>query len=182
MTALTGRAAGIACLAWAAAFAGCSTATAGGATSAVHSAVHGPVRSAALHSARCAPAQLKLARTGLVPEATQQHTWVIGLRNTGAARCVLDGYPGITLLDSHRARLPYSVHRGGDQMLTSAAPMPVWLAPGGTAYFGINKNACIARSTDLATVIRVIPPGARTALTLTAAVAGPWARWSASPQ
>jgi hypothetical protein len=39
-----------------------------------------------------------------------------------------------------------------------AAPVPVWLRPGGTAYFGINKNACIVRDIDLAAVIRVIRP------------------------
>jgi hypothetical protein len=47
-------------------------------------------------------------------------------------------------------------------------PAPVWLRPGGTAYFGINKNACTIRDVDLATVIRVIPPGAQSALTLPA--------------
>lgn len=105
---------------------------------------------------------------GLVSEATQQLTWVIGLRTTAAAGCGLDGYPGIALLDSRGNRLPYGFHAGGDQMLTSAAPAPVWLRPGGTAYFGINKNACIAGDIDLAAVIRVIPPGARSALTLPA--------------
>jgi hypothetical protein len=117
---------------------------------------------------RCAPAQLQLIRQGLVSEATQQLTWVIGLRNTAGRGCVLDGYPGIALLDSRGIRLPYGFRAGGDHMLTSATPAPVWLRPGGTAYFGINKDACIAQDIDLATVIRVIPPGARSALTLPA--------------
>lgn len=168
MKALTGRAAGLACLAWAAGTAGCGTAVTGGTAPAAHAAAHKPVTPAVPHGARCAPAQLELTRTGLVPEATQQHTWIIGLRNTGAAGCGLDGYPVIALLDSRRTRLRYSIHADGDQMLTSAAPALVWLAPRGTAYFGVNKNACIAKDTDLATVIQVIPPGARSALTLTA--------------
>jgi Protein of unknown function (DUF4232) len=124
--------------------------------------------SAVPDAGRCAPARLRLIRQGLVSEATGQLTWVIGLRNTAAAGCGLDGYPAIALLDSHRTRLRYRFRAGGDQMLTSAAPAPVWLPPGGTAYFGINKNACIVRDIDLATVIRVIPPGARSALTLPA--------------
>jgi Protein of unknown function (DUF4232) len=118
--------------------------------------------------ARCAPTQLRLIRQGLVSEATEQLTWVIGLRNTAAAGCELDGYPAIALLDSHRAQLPFRFRAGGDQMLTSAAPAPVWLLPGGVAYFGINKNACINRDTDLAAVIQVNLPGARSALTLLA--------------
>jgi hypothetical protein len=50
----------------------------------------------------------------------------------------------------------------------TAHVVPVWLPPRGTAYFGINKNACIARDIDLATLIPLIPPGARSALTLSA--------------
>ena len=53
-------------------------------------------------------------------------------------------------------------------MLTSAAPAPVWLRPGGTAYFGINKDACVIQDIDLAAVIQVNLPGARSALTLPA--------------
>jgi hypothetical protein len=124
--------------------------------------------SAAPYGVRCSPARLRLIRQGLVSEATQQLTWVIGIRNTAAAGCSLDGYPRIALLDINGTRLPYTVRTGGDQMLTSAAPAPVWLPPGGTAYFGINKNVCIVRDIDLAKVIRVIPPGARSALTLRA--------------
>lgn len=164
----TRRAAGIACLAVAAAVTGCGATVASGRAPAVPITSPARTNSAVLSGVRCAPAQLQLIRQGLVSEATQQLTWVIGLRNTAAAGCGLDGYPGIALLDSRGIRLPYGFHAGGDQMLTSAAPAPVWLRPGGTAYFGINKNACIARDIDLAAVIRVIPPGARSALTLPA--------------
>lgn len=126
------------------------------------------LNSAVPYSVRCSPAQLRLIRQGLVSEATEQLTWVIGLRNTAAAGCGLDGYPSVELLDSHGTRLPFRVRPGGDQTLTGAAPAPVWLPPGGTAYFGINKNACIVRDIDLAKAIRVIPPGGRSALTLRA--------------
>jgi Protein of unknown function (DUF4232) len=164
----TRLAAGIACLAWAAAVTGCGATVTSGTAPAVPITPPARTNSAAPSDIRCAPAQLQLIRQGLVSEATQQLTWVIGLHNTAAAGCGLDGYPAIALLDSHRTRLPYGFRAGGDQMLTSAAPAPVWLRPGGTAYFGINKNACTTRDVDLATVIRVIPPGAQSALTLPA--------------
>jgi hypothetical protein len=164
----TRRAAGIACVALAAAVTGC------GATMTRGTAPAGPITSSARTNSampsgvRCVPAQLQLIRQGLVSEATQQLTWIIGLRDTAAAGCGLDGYPTIALLDSRGVRLPYGFRTGGDQMLTSAPPAPVWLRPGGIAYFAINKNACIAPDIDLAAVIRVIPPGARSALTLSA--------------
>jgi hypothetical protein len=163
----TRRAAGIACLALAA-VSGCGAAVTSGRIPAVPSTSSARMNSAVPSDAQCAPAQLQLIRQGPVSEATQQLTWVVGLRNTAAAGCSLDGYPRIALLDSRGIRLPYGFRAGGDQMLTSAAPAPVWLRTGGTAYFGINKNACIARDIDLATMIRVIPPGARSALTLPA--------------
>jgi len=164
----TRRAAGIACLALAAAVTGCGATVISGRAPAVPIMSPARTSSAVPSGVRCAPAQLQLIRQELVSEATEQLTWVIGLRNTSAAGCGMDGYPGITLLDSRGTRLPYGFRPGGDQMLTSAAPAPVWLRPGGTAYFGINKDACIVRDIDLATVIRVIPPGARSALTLPA--------------
>jgi Protein of unknown function (DUF4232) len=164
----TRRAAGIACLALAAAITGCGTTVTSGRAPAVPTTSPARTKPAVPSDVRCTPAQLQLVRQGLVAEAAQQLTWVIGLRNTAAAGCGLDGYPGIVLLDSRGIRLPYGFRAGGDQMLTSAAPAPVWLRPGGTAYFGMNKNACIVRDIDLATVIRVISPGARSALTLPA--------------
>jgi Protein of unknown function (DUF4232) len=164
----TRRAAGIVCLALAAAVTGCGGTVTSGKAPTVPVTSRARTNSAVPSGVRCAPAQLQLIRQGLVSEATQQHTWVLGLRNTAAAGCGLDGYPGIALLDSHRIQLPFLFRAGGDEMLTSAAPAPVWLRPGGTAYFGINKNACIVRDIDLAAVIRVILPGARSALTLQA--------------
>jgi hypothetical protein len=161
------RAAGITCLAWAA-VAGCGVTAGSGRAPAVPVTSPAQTNPAAPSGIRCTPAQLQLIRQPPVPEATQQLTWLIGLRNTAATGCGVDGYPAIALVDGRGIRLRYRFRAGGDQMLTSAAPAPVWLRPGGTAYFGISKNACTARDTDLATVIRVIPPGARSALTLRA--------------
>jgi hypothetical protein len=162
------QAAWIACLALAAAVTGCGASVTSGSPSAVHTTPRARMHSAVPYGTRCSPAQLQLIREGLLSEATQQLTWVIGVRNNATTGCGLDGYPGIALLDSHRTQLPYNFRTGGDQSLTSAAPAPVWLPPRSTAYFGINKDACSARDIDLATVIRVILPGARSALTLSA--------------
>jgi hypothetical protein len=162
------RAVGIAFLALAAAITGCGAFVTSDRAPAVHMTPRGRMNSAIPAGVRCAPAQLQLIRQGLVSEATQQLTWVIGLRNTAAAGCGLDGYPSIALLGSHGTQLRYGFRAGGDQMLTSAVPALVWLLSGGTASFGINKDACIVQDMDLATVIRVIPPGARSALTLSA--------------
>lgn len=140
----------------------------GGGAPAVHTISRARMNLAVPYAARCSAGQLRLIRQALVAEATEQLTWVIGVRNTAATGCGLDGYPGIALLDSHGIRLGYGFRKGGDQMLTSAAPAPVWLPARGTAYFGINKNACVTRDIDLATAIRVTPPGARSALTLLA--------------
>ena len=162
------RAAGLACLALAAAVTGCGGTLTSGRAPAVPTTSPVRANSAVPSGVRCAPAQLQLIRQGPVSEATQQLTWVIGLRNTAATGCGLDGYPRIELLDSRGVLLRYGFRAGGDQMLTSAPPAPVWLRAGGTAYFGINKNACVVRDIDQAAVIRVIPPGSRSALTLQA--------------
>jgi hypothetical protein len=164
----TRRAAGFAWLAAAITATGCGAASTGAAAPAVNPAPSPRLTSAAPHRARCSPGILRLIREGPVSEATEQLTWVIGLRNAGGAGCGLAGYPRIRLLDSRGIPIPYRVRKGGDQMLTSAAPAPVWLPPGGTAFFGVNKNACTGRDIDLATAILVIPPGARSALTLRA--------------
>ncbi len=164
----TRQAIGIASLALAAAVTGCGSATSGNKAVVALTTARAQVNSAAARSVQCSPARLRLIRQGLVSEATEQHAWIIGILNTSATGCDLDGYPGITLLNSHGNPLPYDFRRGGDQMLTSAAPALVRLPPHGNAYFGINKNVCIVHDLDLATGIRVTPPGARSALTLLA--------------
>src|ERR1700733_14152973 len=108
----TRRAAGIACLALAAAVSGCGATVTSSRAPAVPSTSRARTNSAVPPStpragtklavpsgARCAPAQLRLIRQGLVSEATEQATWLIGLRNTATAGCGLDGYPAIALLD-----------------------------------------------------------------------------------
>lgn len=52
-------------------------------------------------------------------------------------------------------------------MLTTAAPTLVPLAPGRTAYVGINKNACVGREYHTAHLFQVIPPNDYQPLSLT---------------
>jgi hypothetical protein len=55
--------------------------------------------------------------------------------------------------------LPFRYRDRGDQMLTSAKPHQVVLVPGGRAFFAINKNACIGRSTAIARSLAAWPLG-----------------------
>lgn len=82
----TRRAAGIACLALAAAVTGCGATVTGGRAPAVPITTRPPMNSAVPYGVRCAPAQLQLSRQGSVSEATQQLTWVSGVRTGNLAR------------------------------------------------------------------------------------------------
>lgn len=115
----------------------------------------------------CQPAALRLAQGPRTSEATQQETLVLTLTNISAAGCDLDGYPGISLLTVAGRPLPFDIRWGGDQMLITAAPVLVPLAPGATAYLGINKNACVRHSYRAAHIFQVIPPGDYQALSFT---------------
>jgi len=119
------------------------------------------------HGSGCRPAQLRLTLGLKVSEATQQDTAVLVLTNVSAAGCELWGYPRVTLFGRDGARLAFRYRRGGDQMLTGAAPALVPLRPGAAAYFAINKVTCVAPAGDVARRIQVIPPGGRQALSYT---------------
>ena len=110
----------------------------------------------------CRPQQLRLQNGPGVSEKTQQETAIFVLRNVSSRRCELDGYPVVALwtaLTAHGRYLPFRYRDHGDQMLTSAKPHQVALAPGGRAYFGINKNACVGRSTANARYLTIFPLG-----------------------
>jgi uncharacterized protein DUF4232 len=112
----------------------------------------------------CRPAQLRLTVGPKVSEATQQDTAVLVLTNVSAAGCDLRGYPDVALSGRGGARLAFSYHPGGDQMLTGAAPALVPLSPGAAAYLAINKVTCAGHESDFARRIQVIPPGDHRAL------------------
>ena len=110
------------------------------------------------YGVECQPAALRLAQGQRMSEATQQETLILTLTNSSRAGCDLQGYPGLSLLTVAGRPLPFHIRWGGDEMLTTAAPVLVPLPPGGTAYIGINKDACVGHYYRAAHIVRVIPP------------------------
>ncbi len=123
-----------------------------------------PASSAARRvSSNCATSQLRLKLGQLVSEKTEQHTATFALLNPGSGSCALDGYPVVTLFDSRGRLLPFVYGHSGDQMITAASPKLVRVPAGGTAYFALNKNACVSAASRVATAIRVrLSGGSRT--------------------
>lgn len=126
-----------------------------------------PLSSAAGRAgSNCASSQLRLKLGGLVSEKTEQHTATFSLLNIGSSSCALDGYPVVTLFDSRGKLLPFLYGHSGDQMITAAAPKTVRVPAGGTAYFALNKNACVSATSRVATEIHVRLPGGSGTLVL----------------
>jgi len=117
----------------------------------------------------CQPAGLRLAWGPRLSQATSQETLILTLTNISGAGCDLQGYPGLSLLDRAGLALQFTVRWGGTQMLTTSAPVLVPLAPGGTAYLGITKWACVGHWDGVAHTFQVIPPGDYQPLSLTTA-------------
>ena len=88
------------------------------------------------------------------------------LTNRSAVPCHLFGYPGVALIDGTGKVLPLTYRRGGDQEVTSAAPVNVNLMPNHSAFVTINKYRCDSGDLDIATTVSVIPPDQTQALTL----------------
>jgi len=109
----------------------------------------------------CASRQLRLIAGQPVSEKTQQRTLVFRLENASAVPCSLDGYPTISLLGASKTPLPYLYRRHGDEMISGARPKMVRLSAGASAYFALNKNACVEWGGVYADFIRVTPPGGR---------------------
>ena len=114
----------------------------------------------------CTSSQLRLKLGPLVSEKTEQHTAAFTLRNVHATACSLIGYPTVTLLDRENNLLPFAYGHHGDQMITAAAPITVLVPGGGSAYFALNKNACVSFTSRAATQIRVALPGSQGTLSL----------------
>jgi len=107
-----------------------------------------------------------LAQTEGVSEKTEQHTSVFLLVNVSSRTCALDGYPSLTLLDKKSHALQYGYSHRGDQMITSAPPRRVRLAPRQSAFFAFNKNVCIGHTNRYARTLRVVLPGGRSTWTI----------------
>jgi len=103
----------------------------------------------------CVASQLRLKLGQLVSEKTEQHTAPFELTNRARSACSLDGYPTVTLTDAAGRVLPFAYGHLGDQMITAAPPKPVHVPVGGSAFFELNKNACVSFTRRIATAIRV---------------------------
>jgi uncharacterized protein DUF4232 len=119
------------------------------------------------YGSTCQPAALRLSLGPPVSGATSQYVTMLALTNVSAAGCDLDGYPGVAVLGGTGAVLPFDVRWGGGQMLTRSVPALVPLAPGATAYLGIDKWACFGRTYATSRTVQVIPPNDYQPLTLT---------------
>lgn len=99
-------------------------------------------------------------------EKTEQHTAAFALANVARRSCSVDGYPTVTLVDSASRLLPFAYGHRGDQMITAAKPKPVRAPGGGSAYFELNKNACVSFTRRQAAEIHVRLPGSPGSLSL----------------
>jgi hypothetical protein len=113
---------------------------------------------AAVRISACRPGQLRMHNGPGVSEKTQQETRIFVVRNVSSQACGLDGYPVVSLFTAHGGVLRFRYRDHGDQMLTSATPRLVVLAPAGHGYFGINKNVCVLGSTATAWYLAAFPP------------------------
>lgn len=106
----------------------------------------------------CEPAQLVLTLGPRISEMTVQHTIELVLTNRSGVGCYLFGYPGVSFVDSRGDQLRFVDAWSGDQEVTSAAPTPVELGPGVSAYTRVNTLPCSGPSAGEASAVRVIPP------------------------
>jgi hypothetical protein len=110
----------------------------------------------------------------VVSEATGQHTLALRLVDRGSA-CTLKGYPAVWLEDRAGA-IPFAIHRGGDQMVTSRPPALVTLRRGGAAVVALNHYRCDLGNRRSATVVRLGLPGTSRAASLALTVRDPYRR------
>ena len=110
------------------------------------------------YASRCSGSQLTLSWGGRTSEPTGQHTLPLVLTNKSRAGCHLFGYPGISLIDTSGRILPLQYVWGGDQVVTSSAPVMVELPPAASAYIVTNKYRCDTSEYMQAVSARVIPP------------------------
>ncbi|HEX4213287.1 MAG TPA: DUF4232 domain-containing protein [Candidatus Dormibacteraeota bacterium] len=108
--------------------------------------------------AECVASQLVLTLGPRVDERTMQDTVDLVLTNDSGVGCHLDGYPGVSFVDSQSDQLPFEDVWGGDQMVTSATPSLVELAPNQAAYIRVNTIPCSESPGAPASDVRVIPP------------------------
>ncbi|MGH9225954.1 MAG: DUF4232 domain-containing protein [Acidimicrobiales bacterium] len=147
---------------------GATTAGASTATSAPPVSTTAAPTTAAAAADRCSSSTLALAsREGL--GALGHALYVLQLRNTAGQACRLTGYPAVSLVAGD-GRLLAQAQPGAGYILPDRPPAAVSLAAGGSAYFGVESyNVCNGGvEPSVAQTVRVTPPDATTALTVSA--------------
>jgi len=92
-------------------------------------------------------------------EPTGQHTVQLVISNTSASGCYLFGYPQVAFIDRAGHAIPFQYQTTGDQVVTSAPPGHVDLAPHGHAYVTVNKYRCDLGDVTQTSGVRLTPPG-----------------------
>jgi hypothetical protein len=113
-----------------------------------------PALGAAAGAPHCSNAQLRLKFVDF-QGATGHRFWDLAFKNVGARKCTLHGYPRVTLLDSHGARIRAKFAR-----VTRVPVKTVMIKPGKRAFFSIEyaDGAFCARH-FFASRIEIFAPG-----------------------
>lgn len=123
-----------------------------------HTPVAAPPSSAG--APRCTADRLHLSLGRLSPGAGNIYVPLV-FTNTGTAICLLQGFPGVSLLSASGSRIGEPAQREG-----SALP-PVTLAPGKSAYASlhtVNDGVSDKPCWQTATSVQAYPPGSTQAL------------------
>jgi hypothetical protein len=124
--------------------------------------------------AHCQPTDLAGALLGSQGAAGTIEV-TISLRNTTAAGCALEGYPGMQLLDAAGNPLPTQTVPGGSESFDDFPKSPVTIGPGQSGYFNVGYSDVPAggeTSCPTSASLWVTPPDDVTHLVLPA-------RWTA---
>ncbi|MFE7900615.1 DUF4232 domain-containing protein [Streptomyces sp. NPDC057424] len=119
-----------------------------------------PSASSTTPPSRCTGGRLSLSLGRVSPGAGNRYVPLV-FTNTGTESCSLNGYPGVTLLDSAGDRIGEPAQRQGPDAPT------VTLEPGGSAYAalhtvveGVTDKPCSPRAAQ----VQAYPPGSTWAL------------------
>ena len=113
-----------------------------------------------LFSIYCSAAQLAIGpQGGRFSEPTGQYSVAFIITNISTSGCYLSGYAQVAFVDSAGHMLPFLYQTTGDQVVTSAPPEHVDLAPQGRAYVTLNKYRCDTTDLMQSSDLRFTAPG-----------------------
>jgi Domain of unknown function (DUF4232) len=118
-------------------------------------------RSAAV--AACTTSDLRVSLNGSASDSLKDAGTILDLANSSRHACALDGYPGLSLLDSRHQVLHTVTHRGGTFWTDDTGRRLVDLAPGQTAYASLAWTHT-GSSAVSASYLEVTPPNSATHL------------------